>query len=45
MRFIGCLVLTFIVAAPAFADITGHARVIDGDTLEIAGQRSLYRKE
>ena len=38
MRFIGCLVLTFIVAAPAFADITGQPRVVDGDTLEIAGQ-------
>ena len=26
-------------AAPAFADITGKPRVIDGDTIEVAGQR------
>ncbi len=26
-------------AAPAIADITGQARVIDGDTIDIAGQR------
>jgi endonuclease YncB( thermonuclease family) len=25
--------------APAFADITGKPRVIDGDTIEVAGQR------
>ena len=26
-------------AAPAFSDITGKPRVIDGDTIEVAGQR------
>ena len=26
-------------ASPAFAEITGKPRVIDGDTIEIAGQR------
>jgi endonuclease YncB( thermonuclease family) len=29
----------FIIAAPALADITGPARVIDGDTIDIEGQR------
>ena len=34
------LILTLLlIASPALADITGPARVIDGDTLEIAGQR------
>jgi endonuclease YncB( thermonuclease family) len=35
------LALTFIVtSAPVAAqDITGAARIIDGDTLEVAGQR------
>ena len=28
-----------LVAVPALADITGPARIIDGDTIEIAGQR------
>ena len=32
--------LALVVLSPlALADITGQARVIDGDTLEIAGQR------
>jgi len=31
--------LTFIVATPAFADITGKPRIIDGDTIEVAGER------
>jgi len=39
MRFFGCLVLTLFVAAPAFADITGMARIIDGDTIEVNGDR------
>ena len=39
MRLIGCLVLTFLVAAPVLADITGKPRVIDGDTIEVAGER------
>ena len=29
----------FLVGAPAQADITGKPRVIDGDTIEIAGER------
>ncbi len=29
----------FLIGAPANADITGPARVIDGDTIEIAGER------
>ncbi len=28
-----------LLATPALADVTGPARVIDGDTLEIHGQR------
>ena len=36
LPFIIALLLT---AAPAMADITGPARVVDGDTLEVAGQR------
>ncbi len=28
-----------LIATPALADVTGPARVIDGDTLEIQGQR------
>jgi len=39
MRFISCLVLTFIVAAPTFADVTGKPRIIDGDTIEVTGER------
>lgn len=27
------------IGSPALADITGTARVIDGDTLDIAGER------
>jgi endonuclease YncB( thermonuclease family) len=33
------ILLGIIVATPALADVTGTARVIDGDTIEIAGQR------
>ncbi len=29
-----------LIASPAFADITGPARVIDGDTIDIAGERA-----
>jgi len=36
MRYICCLVLTLIVAAPAFADVTGSARIVDGDTIHIS---------
>ncbi len=35
MRFISCLVLTLLVASPAFANVTGNARVVDGDTIHI----------
>ncbi len=33
------IALAAIVPTPALADITGKPRVIDGDTLEIAGER------
>ena len=35
MRFISCLVLTLLVASPAFANVTGNARIVDGDTIHI----------
>ena len=38
MRFPLILALLF-VAAPALADITGPARVIAGDTIDIDGER------
>ncbi len=28
-----------LLATPAFADVTGTASVIDGDTIEVHGQR------
>lgn len=31
--------LVVLVAFPAHADISGKSRIIDGDTLEIAGER------
>ena len=37
-RLAGILILC-LLATPALADVTGPARVIDGDTLEIQGQR------
>lgn len=33
------VVLALVIAFPAFADVSGPARVIDGDTLEVAGVR------
>ena len=33
------LALLFLPPARAWADIAGQPRVIDGDTLEVAGQR------
>ena len=33
------LVLCALLAAPAAADITGRASVIDGDTIDIRGER------
>jgi endonuclease YncB( thermonuclease family) len=35
--------LAALTALPALADITGRARAIDGDTLEIAGRRIVLR--
>ena len=32
-------VLLLLIALPASADITGKACVVDGDTLEVAGER------
>jgi endonuclease YncB( thermonuclease family) len=39
MRFVATLVLVILVSSPVLADITGRPRIIDGDTIEIAGQR------
>lgn len=39
IRYLIALALVMFLPVPAFADITGQARVIDGDTLEIDGQR------
>ena len=38
-NFLG--ILAAFASIPALADINGPARVIDGDTIEIAGQRSM----
>ena len=38
MRFLFILAM-LLVAAPALADTTGPARVIDGDTIDVAGER------
>lgn len=32
------LALTFVFASPAAADVVGKPRIVDGDTLEVAGQ-------
>ena len=39
IRYLIALALVMFLPMPAWADITGKARVIDGDTLEIDGQR------
>ncbi len=39
MRYLIALALVMFLPMSAFADITGQPRVIDGDTLEVAGQR------
>ena len=39
IRYLITLALVMFLPVPALADITGQARVIDGDTLEVAGQR------
>ena len=36
---LAALAMLIAVAAPARADATGKARVIDGDTIEVQGQR------
>ncbi len=38
-RYLIAFALTIFMSPMALADITGHARVIDGDTIEIAGKR------
>ncbi len=38
-RYLIALALLFLPAPLAWADITGQPRVIDGDTIEVAGQR------
>ena len=39
LKWIGTLALMMVAAFPASADVTGKARVIDGNTLEIGGER------
>ena len=39
IRYLIALALVMFLPMPAWADITGKARVIDGDTIEVAGQR------
>ena len=40
MRLIAAIILGASIFAPtAFADITGKPRIVDGDTIEMAGQR------
>ncbi len=38
-RYLIALALSLLLSTVALADITGQPRVIDGDTLEVAGQR------
>ena len=38
IRYLIVLAMVMFLPVPAFADITGQPRVIDGDTLEINGQ-------
>ena len=47
MTFRPAFLVTLVLAFPAFAeDITGPARVIDGDTIEVADERiRLYGTE
>jgi len=33
------ILAVLLIASPALADITGPARIIDGDNIEIAGKR------
>ncbi len=38
-RYLSVLALTIFISPMALADITGQPRVIDGDTIEVAGHR------
>lgn len=38
------IVILCLLAAPALADVAGTASVIDGDTLEVHGQRTVCNK-
>jgi hypothetical protein len=39
MRIFFAILILVTMTAPAHADITGKARVIDGDTIEIGGTK------
>ncbi len=39
IRYLIAFALVMFLPVPALADITGKPRVIDGDTIEVAGQR------
>jgi endonuclease YncB( thermonuclease family) len=39
MRFTPLLLTLHLTASLAHADITGPARIVDGDTIEVAGER------
>ncbi len=39
VRYLPALALVLFLSPVALADITGQPRVVDGDTLEVAGQR------
>ena len=39
MRMFLSMLILIMVAVPSHADVTGKARVVDGDTIEIGGER------
>ena len=39
MKYLAILGLALLIALPAHADVTGKARVIDGDTIEVGSER------
>ena len=39
LAFLALIAVLCLLATPALADVTGPARVIDGDTLQIQGER------
>jgi endonuclease YncB( thermonuclease family) len=39
MRMLLAMLIMVVAVAPATADVTGKARVIDGDTIEVGGER------